>query len=212
MEQTTKTLFGGALMMAGMTAGAAAQEFTQPGNVPPYADDFTAAYVYDFYALGGAVGGVQTNGGFPSSYGVGTAYGSADASITSTSLEASAEAVNNTDLAFGFAYGASYGYLGVTVDGVLNLAWDFTAEGAGGPLGVIEIVDWSAGGVLVFETDAFTAGTDSVALSAGTTYGILVRANAGPGGSAFASAVLVPAPGVMGVLGAAGLVAARRRR
>ncbi|MEM1186437.1 MAG: hypothetical protein AAGI53_15720 [Planctomycetota bacterium] len=212
MDKMTKTLFGGALMTAGLATGAAAQQFTQPGNIPPYADDFTAAYVYDFYAFGGAIGGVQINGGFPSSYDVGSAYGSAEASITNTTLDAYAEAFTNSDTAYGFSYGAAYGYLSVTADAALNLAWDFTAEGAGGPLGVIQIVDWSAGGVLVFETTAFTADVASVDLFAGTNYGILVRANAGPGGSAFASAQLVPTPGALSMLGLAGLAAARRRR
>lgn len=194
-----------------MTTGAlASPEFTQPGNIPPYADDFTSGYVYNYYA-GGIAGGQTVNGGFGSGYSISTADGSASGSISSTMLMASADATNNYDY-FGFAFGDAYGYLSVTEDAAVNLAWDFTAEGAGGPLGEIQIVDWSSGGVLVFASDPFTAGTATVALAAGTNYGILVRANAGPGGTAFASAELVPTPGAMGLLGAAGLLAVRRRR
>ncbi|MEM7627994.1 MAG: hypothetical protein AAF356_01085 [Planctomycetota bacterium] len=211
MNKATKTLFGGALLTAGMTTGAlASPEFTQPGNIPPYADDFTSGYVYNYYV--GIAGGQTVNGGFGSSYSISNIDGSASGSISSTLLSASADATNNGDAYGGFAFGDAYGYLSVTEDAAVNLAWDFTAEGAGGPLGEIQIVDWSSGGVLVFASDPFTAGTATVALAAGTNYGILVRANAGPGGTAFASAELVPTPGAMGLLGAAGLLAVRRRR
>jgi hypothetical protein len=212
MNAATKTLFGGALLTAGMSVAHAAPEFTQPGNIPPYADDSQVAYVYDYYAFGLVPqGGYILNGGFGSSYSVSTAYGSASGLLDTDALIARADATGNTD-AYGFAYGRSYGYLSVTEDAILNLAWDFTGEGFGGPLGEIEIIDWSSGGNLVFETDAFTAGTASVNLLAGTNYGINVLANAGSGSTAFASAILVPAPGAVGLLGAAGLVAARRRR
>ncbi|MEL6499497.1 MAG: hypothetical protein AAF937_12150 [Planctomycetota bacterium] len=211
MDTPSKSLFGGALLSAGMVANASAQSFTLPGNIVPYPDTVTAAYVYDYYALGGAVGGYTVNGGFGDSYSVATAYGTADASITATELSASADASGVTD-PFGFAYGSSYGYLSLTADGALDLAWDFTSEDAGGPLGNITIVDWSAGGALVFETDAFTAGSASVPLIAGTNYGITVLANAGPGGTAFGTATLVPAPASAAIMGLAGLAAARRRR
>lgn len=210
MNKTTKTLFGGALLSAGMVANASAQSFTQPGNIPPYADDFTTGYVYDYYTIGN-VGGQTLNGGFGSSYSVSTSAGSATGSITSTELSASADGFGNTDGAGG-AFADAYGYLSVTQDAQLDLAWDFTGEGAFGPLGSIQIVDWSAGGVLVFETSAFTAGTDSVDLFAGTNYGILVRATAGQETSAFATATLIPAPASAALLGLGGLAAIRRRR
>ncbi len=209
MKTTTKCLFGGALMAAGM-GNAMAQEFTLPGNIPPYADTLVQAYVYDFYTIGN-VGGYNLNGGFGDSYSVSTAYGAGSASITSTSLSAMSNGIGNTDY-LGGAFAQAYGYLSVTMDAVLNLAWDFTGEGGFGPLGEISIVDWTNGGVEIFGTDAFTAGTASVNLMAGINYGINVVATSAPDTSAFASANLVPAPGVMGLIGAAGLVATRRRR
>ncbi|MEO1534332.1 MAG: hypothetical protein AAFS11_02050 [Planctomycetota bacterium] len=210
MNKSTKTLFGGALLSAGMVANASAQSFTQPGNIPPYADDFTTGFVYDYYTIGN-VGGQTVNGGFGSSYSISTAYGSAMGSITANQLSASSDGFGNTD-AYGGAYGNAYGYLSVTEDATLDLAWDFTGEGGFGPLGTIQIVDWSSGGVLVFETDAFTAGTDSVDLFAGTNYGILVVATSAPGTSAFATATLIPAPASAALMGLAGLAATRRRR
>ncbi|MEM7756453.1 MAG: PEP-CTERM sorting domain-containing protein [Planctomycetota bacterium] len=209
MDKMTKTLFGGALLTAGMGV-AQAQEFTLPGNVPPYANTITQAYVYDYYTIGN-VGGYTIDGGFGDSYSVSNAYGSGSASINSNSLSADSNGFGNTDF-LGGAFAQAYGYLSVTQDAVLNMAWDFTGEGGFGPLGNITVIDWSAGGVVVFATDAFTAGSDSITLFAGTNYGIDVTATSAQGTSAFASAVLVPAPGAMGLLGAAGLVAARRRR
>ena len=211
MNTTTKTLFGGALLTAGIGM-AQAQEFTLPGNIPPYADTIVQAYVYDFYAIGPyAAGGYNINGGFGDSYSYSNAYGSGSASIDSNSLRADSNGFGNTDY-LGGAFAQAYGYVSVTQDGQLNMAWDFTGEGGFGPLGNITVIDWTNGGVVVFETDAFTAGSDSITLFAGINYGIDVTATSSQGTSAFASAVLVPAPGAMGLLGAAGLVAARRRR
>lgn len=209
MKTTTKCLFGGALMAAGMS-NAMAQEFTLPGNIPPYADTIVQAYVYDYYTIGN-VGGYNINGGFGDSYSVSTAYGSGSASISSNMLMAMSDGFGNTD-SLGGAFAQAYGYLAVTLDGVLNLAWDFTGEGGFGPLGGISIVDWTNGGVEIFGTDAFTAGTASVNLLAGINYGISLIATSSQDTSAFASATLVPAPGVLGLLGAAGIVATRRRR
>ena len=209
MDTTTKTLFGGALLTAGMSM-ASAQSFTLPGNIPPYADTILQAYVYDFYTIG-TVGGYVNNSGFGSSYSQSTAYGSATASITANTLNAQSDGSGNTDY-LGGAFAQAYGYLGVTQDAALNVSWDFTGEGGFGPLGNITITDFTNGGVVVFETDAFSAGSDSVQLLAGINYGINLTATSSQGTSAFASAILVPAPGAMGLLGAAGLVAGRRRR
>ncbi len=209
MKTTTKCLFGGALMAAGM-GNAMAQEFTLPGNIPPYADTILGAYVYDYYTVGN-IGGQSVNGGFGDSYSVSSAYGSGSASIGSNMLMAMSDGFGNTD-SLGGAFAQAYGYLSVTLDGVLNLAWDFTGEGGFGPLGRISIVDWTNGGVSVFSTDPFTAGTASVNLIAGINYGINLVATSSQDTSAFASATLVPAPGVLGLLGAAGIVAVRRRR
>jgi hypothetical protein len=210
MDKATKTLFGGALLLAGMVANASAQSFTLPGNTPPYADTFVTGYVYDFYTIG-SLGGQSVNGGFGDSYSVNTAYGNAFGEITATSLTAQSDGIGLTDY-LGGAFADAYGYLSVTEDAQLDLAWDFTGEGAFGPLGQIQIVDWSSGGVLIFETDAFTAGTNSVDLLAGTNYAILVRATSGQGTSAFATATLIPAPASAALLGLGGLAAARRRR
>jgi len=209
MNTTTKTLFGGALLTAGMSM-ASAQSFTLPGNIPPYSDTIVQAYVYDFYTIGN-VGGYNLNGGFGDSYSVNTAYGNGSASITANSLSASSDGNGNTDF-LGGAFAQAYGYLSVTQDAALNVAWDFTGEGGFGPLGNITIVDWTNGGVLVFETSAFTAGSDSIALQAGINYGINLTATSAPDTSAFASAVLVPAPGAAALLGLAGVAAVRRRR
>ena len=211
MNKTSKTLFGGALLSAGMVANANAQSFTLPGNIPPYADTFLTGIVYDYYTIG-QLGGQSVNGGFGDSYSVSSAYGNASSSITSTQLSASSDGFGNTDLSFGGAYANAYGYLSVDQDASLDLAWDFTGEGSFGPLGRIQIVDWSAGGVLVFETTAFSAGTNSVSLFAGTNYGILVQATSAADTSAFATATLVPAPASVALLGLGGLAAVRRRR
>ncbi|MEO1715934.1 MAG: hypothetical protein AAFR76_02370 [Planctomycetota bacterium] len=212
MDKTTKTLFGGALLSAGMVANASAQSFTLPGNVPPYPDTVVSGYVYDFYAIGPyADGGASENGGFGDSYSISNAYGSASSSITSNQLSASSDGFGNTD-SLGGAFAQAYGYLGVTQDGQLDLAWDFTGEGGFGPLGNITVVDWSAGGVLVFETDAFTAGTASLNLLAGVNYGINLVATSAQDTSAFATATLIPAPASAALMGLAGLAAARRRR
>ncbi|MEM1186436.1 MAG: PEP-CTERM sorting domain-containing protein [Planctomycetota bacterium] len=210
MIRINKTLFGGALLTAGVVANAAAQEFTLPGNVPPYADTYVQGTVYDYYTVG-TLTGDSTNGGFPDSYAINSSSGSTLANITVNSLSAYASGAGNTDF-LGFSSAISYVYVSVTLSAALEMAWDFTQEAGFAPAGLIRITDWSAGGVTVFETAADSAGTDSFNLTAGNVYGILLIASAGQEGTGFAEANLVPSPGSLGLIGLAGIAAVRRRR
>ena len=218
MQIAKAGLFGGTLLAAGISSAANGQEFVILDNLPGYADHFVNAFVYDYYALSyDPIGGQITDAGFGSSYNVAYAQGSASSLFDTNILSAEAEAINNTDF-LGFASASSYGYLSVTEDGRLDLAWDFTQSQAllGPGANIIQVIDWSANGgagALLFSSgDVGDSGTASVDLFAGSNYGILVQVRADQFGQSSGSATLVPTPGAIGLLAVAGLGATRRRR
>ncbi|MEO1534101.1 MAG: hypothetical protein AAFS11_00880, partial [Planctomycetota bacterium] len=205
----TKMLFGGALLSAGMAADASAQSFTLPGN-PKGNDTFwSTSYYYADNSF--ASGYSNANGGFGDGFdGVG-----AEVSIEATQLFATADGAglqDPNDVAYTLAQ--SYAFVSVTGDGLLDLAWDFTAEGTRGFIvpGRVLIVDLSGPSVIIFETDQFSAGTGLVPVFAGNTYAIWVVASASRGETAFATVTLIPAPASVALIGFAGLVATRRHR
>ncbi|MEL6499498.1 MAG: hypothetical protein AAF937_12145 [Planctomycetota bacterium] len=216
MKTQTKTLFGGALLSAGVVTQTSAQSFTLPGNTPPYADTYLFVSGYDYYDTSYLFNYNSPNGGFGDNLGLTLSSGTLSQSAIDTNVVSAETDGTGLQDAFGFAFmfASAYGYLSVTEDAALDLAWDFTGENPRrltSP-GRIEIVDWSAGGVVIFETTELTAGTDSIQLAAGTNYGITVVASAGPGGVAFATATLIPAPASAALLGLGGPAVIRRRR
>lgn len=219
-------LFGGALFAAGV---AHAQELEFASNGGGYfASTYTTAigydgltnYVYEqnisyspseiaapvFAADGGWTGG---------------------ASITATQMTAVAYAGSTALGDYANARGIAYAYVQQSADTQVRFDWDFSNEipGEDPYFSFIQVFDFT-NGVLAFSVDvtgdpasAF-AGSAVITLEAGVGYGITLSSDifedaalgTAANGVATASLTVIPAPGAAGLLGVAGLVAARRRR
>ncbi|MEO1715935.1 MAG: hypothetical protein AAFR76_02375 [Planctomycetota bacterium] len=222
MKTQTKMLFGGALLAAGMHVDASAQQFQLSGtqSIFGYADTLVEVSGYDYYSVG-YFGTRSVDGGFGDSYSYSFVNASGSASITTTQF--SAEAYSNGYLGYldSSLTARAFGAVTVDRDATLELAWDFSDQGFD-VNGTLQIVDESAGGVVLFRAPNASAGTASVQLLAGTNYQIFARADVGsdwpddlgtpPPFAAFATATLIPAPASAALLGLSGLAAARRRR
>lgn len=207
MTGTTKrSLFGGALLAAGMVAPTVhAQNLSFQ-----YSDAATAAYDYPNKAQ----------------YHYQVFSGSGPFSISASVDGASSAIEHNSAGMFNKANSAHKGFIGggytifsyfqSDTTGNLNLNWDFSADvQPGGNFfdSRLDIYDVTGGFANIFHADLNNPiGNQQLAVTAGNQYALvgLTIALGGAGSSHYE--VTIPAPGSAGLLGIAGLVAARRRR
>lgn len=225
MHSLNKSLFGGALLAAGMAStNAQAGEFIFQATNPNGGQQS--------FAYSGVVGapidvayGPDVLNTSASSY---SAYGTVNASTTQTST------VMRTDITWGGDGGAGFGYaktfmqqfFQVSNDSTLLIEWDFTGTDGYSSSFVLE----TAGGTVLFANEglgggtfagsaeiSLTAGVDYAAIfgfrDQGTTFGPFIFSTS----NQFISMTLVkdgviPTPGALGLFGLAGFAAARRRR
>jgi len=211
----SKTLFGGALACAGLTANA--QQFIYS------ATDTSGAYssfAYS-YAYGGTTDISYDSGNLNTASGAYSAYfGGLD---TSTSQTATSMNVQGTWDGTGIA---AYGYGGnllqqfftVSQDAQLLISWDFSGTDLFAQALVLE--DPGLGSIFTLDGLAGdpAAGSTTIDVVAGQQYGLVMGLNAGffpfyfDTATQFINVQLVPAPGAVALFGGAGLLAARRRR
>ncbi|MEM7623186.1 MAG: hypothetical protein AAF235_08265, partial [Planctomycetota bacterium] len=127
MKTSTKLLFGGALLSAGMAADASAQQFLLSGTqtIFGYADTLIEVSGYDYYSVG-YFGNQFVDGGIGDSYSYSFANGSGSASISSTEFAVTAYSTEGLSYLDGRVRSRAIGAVTVDQDGVLELAWDFT--------------------------------------------------------------------------------------
>ena len=213
MKTSTKALFGGALMAAGLTANA--QTFTY------FAGDTSGAYQAFAYsqANGGALDLTYDVGNFnTTSTGYSAYFGTTTVSTSQTATSFGASGSWAGDGILGYGYGASLNqvFFTVTSDTQLLVEWNF----ADTDLFVSGFILTDPGFGVVFDVfdTGLLSGTALVDVFAGTRYGANAAMAAGFGPyffsteEQFINISIVPAPGAAALLGAAGLVATRRRR
>ncbi len=203
-SNTKRSLFGGALLAAGVVTAAHGQNFAFQNSY-----SYVAAFdAYDYSP-------------FSYQYYAGAGFHSVSASVDNagSDIVASATQISNSSRSSAKNYLGGginfYSYFTVDNNGLANISWDFSAdEGAGGQWidSFLAINDLTTGGT-VFITDLNNPiGSTQVNLDVQHQYylqGVTVAWN-GAGTSNFN--VTIPAPGAAGLLGIAGLVAGRRRR
>jgi|GEM_PF-1546764 len=221
MKNSTKTsLFGGALMAAGLSAQA--QTFI-------YADTDTSG-TYSSFAYSAAYGGYVDVAYRPAaldtlSYGYSAYFGGTTMSTSQTAGEMRSEAQWDGYGLLGYGYGTNVmqQYFQVSADATLLIEWDVSGTDGYTGLGVFEDVSGST--VFAWSPlagDSLT-GSALVAVQAGVDYGLvfgmqdIFSSGFGPyiytsTDTQFISVTVVPTPGAAGVLGLGGLLAARRRR
>jgi len=208
IKSASKCLFGGALLSAGLTVGSASAQQFQLG--------YTAAHlaVYEF-------------GSFNSDYQSHFTYGDVNLSVAVSGdsayangtlvMNASGMSAKATAGSFGaYAYSHDHDLITYfTVDQNFNATvdWDFTQANSS-YTNYLTIID-ADNNLTVFDHDS-DAGTTQVSFTAGTNYVMfalsdVTAANFGEVGTSRWS-ITVPAPGSAGLLGLAGVIAARRRR
>jgi MYXO-CTERM domain-containing protein len=192
----TRSLFGGALLAAGLTAGAQAQ-FSIGSS---YSRVWTTEYAYftsDNDAFIGS-GPMSIQGS------VANDYASAYAAVVADAMQIrTAASVNN-----GSAYSPiSYMWFGVGQDSTVSLDWDFTQA-----YGFVRIDDITNGGVLfgVFDSSSGSVQLPLLADNAYVIRGFSAARSEGKAGTWWT--LTVPSPGATGMLGLAGIFACRRRR
>jgi MYXO-CTERM domain-containing protein len=213
-----KCLFGGALFAAGLAAHtASAQTFPFGVNFGgAYPTSIANGYAYSGggYAYGSFVSfnPAAATGSYSLNYGTASTF----ASVGDSQMYAGA----GTGAALDFAQAQAYAYLVVNQTIDVLIEWDFSGEDdtLDPFFSDIQVVDWSAGGTIIFAVDPSGnpldpfAGSVVLTLNAGTNYSILLESVATDGGNSWARATVIPAPGALALVGMGGLVAARRRR
>ena len=226
MHSLNKSLFGGALLAAGMVAtNAQAGEFifqaTDAAGAPSFA--YSQAYATGLDIAYGVDGLLNT---------FATAYSGATGTTTSSTTQTST--LMRTDISWGgdgangFGYGRTFmqQFFQVSNDSTLLIEWDYRGTDGYASSFVLE----TAGGSVLFENqgqngDPFS-GSAMISLSAGVDYAAIFgfRDQASGFGpfitstdNQFISMTLVkdgviPTPGALGLFGLAGFAAARRRR
>lgn len=201
MTNTTKrSLFGGALLCAGLMAGEVqAQYFSfQYTSALTRATEYATNYSDFDSFVGGGFFEINSAAYFNNDGDIG--YGYARMLGNQTAIQALADASN------GFAYAlVSPSYFQVDQNVLADITWDFT--GGFGNLDVYDVTN----GSLMFDDAGQNSGLQTISLVAGHQYAM--------GGVAFAldghsewTLSIVPTPGGAGLLGLVGLAAARRRR
>jgi MYXO-CTERM domain-containing protein len=192
-----KALFGGTLAAAGLMGGTAQADFNLQNS-------YSSVFVYDgFYqysysnSFGYAPGGwfIGVNNGFGYAYSYGGNYG----------------LVGYVGAADGFMLCDSFlnSTLNTDLNGVGNINWDFSSGS-----GFVLVYE---NGNLVFNSGDFgLSGNENLFFNKNSTYQVYADAqiafNPDGGFNYLVVAAPVPGPGAVGLLGIAGLVAARRRR
>lgn len=199
-SHTKRSLFGGALLAAGLMAPAQAQNL-----IIGYANAQT--YAFDYFYGNGDLDSWVSSGPFTlSSSSVNnyaSAYGKVEANNLHIRTEASAGGFG------GFAYGYDrFNYFNVDQDLTANVNWDFT-----GGFGRVNIYDLTLNTNILSNGGSATGSTPLNLLQSHLYYiEGLSGASLGHGDNISYWEMSVPAPGAAGLLGVAGLVAARRRR
>jgi len=223
MKNSTKVcLFGGALFAAGLTAQA--QNFVYSANsvysgaygTYPSFNYVLTDVVYGTYAY---QAGQATATSYGYNYYFGGLTGTASAGADTMRIEMEWDGTG----AYGYGYGGGrvQQFFQVDQDCTMTIAWDTTGtdgynfsiygtDGAGA-LTAISVFDGLSGDPL--------SGSVDVNLTAGQDYFVILALDNGfnpyfltTGQQWIQASLAVPAPGAMGVLGLAGLVATRRRR
>lgn len=208
MKSSSKCLFGGALLSAGLSVSTAQAQQFQMG--------YTAAHLsaYEFGSFNSDYQGHFTTGDVNLSVSVSGDSAYANGTLVMNAGGMSAKATAGS---FGaYAYSHNHDLISYfTVDQNFNATvdWDFTQ--ANSPYtNYLTIID-ADNFITVFDHNN-DAGTTQVSFNAGTNYVMfalsdVTAANFGDVGTSRWS-ISVPAPGSAGLLGLAGLIAARRRR
>ena len=199
MKEHARLLFGGALASAGLQVAHASPQFQVEDPFNYGSPIVLAAYEYDYFQLFGVRQSFDSLPAYVSAYG-----NSASVSFTEVSLFAR----GSSDLS-DYGYSHASADLSVSKDAFIDVSWDFTSFGGG------IFIRGSNGIGFLLEVAERSAGNERLVLEAGIEYEFFMSARArGSGQSGFATVTLaaIPAPGAAGVLGAAGLIAARRRR
>lgn len=199
-SNTKRSLFGGALLSAGLTAGIAnAQNFSFQNTLAESGaiEYATSTSDFDYFSGAGpfsiASSAYGNSDGFVG-YGYGRIYGS------STAIDAFGQASNGG----GYGY-AVFSYFQVDQNVNAQVSWDFS-----GFDGTLTIYDVTGGFATIFNDGGNITGLTSLPLVAGNQYALQGYALAFDGTSNWH--VAIPTPGAAGLLGIAGLVAGRRRR
>ncbi len=194
-----RSLFGGALLAAGLTAPAANAQFnfTQSYGATAAYDAFSGQLDTDTFAGAGPFG--------ISSYvgdGYGFAYAFADLSAGPTSID------SNVIYTFdSFTYAGSYLLTYLTASNALgSVTWDFMDQG------FINIYEDTGGGFNLVFQNAGNSGTSPFTWNATSNYAIEASAINAFVGAQSSWHIVLPAPGSAGALCLAGLAATRRRR
>lgn len=203
MSQTTTCLFGGALMAAGIANAQPQFDLIDlPGDVELY------AYAYDSatYQFGYAFGSIGT---------IAYTFPSAGSTVSLSETLASIDVyvapggfINIADSAITSEFTVSQAVTG-------RASWDLSVGAGDVSLPQLRVFDLTNQSVL-FTLGASNGANGSIDLSLtpGVTYGLEMSGLAvGTAGTSISlSFAAIPAPGTLGLLGLAGVAAARRRR
>lgn len=216
MKTSTKALFGGALMAAGMTAHA--QQFVYAATS---SDGAYSSFAYSVaYAYGSDVAyGPAALNTYATSYTYLTGTTTTWTTQTNTSMGAYGSWDGGGYLGYGYGGNQIQQFFEVSEDADLLIEWDVSGTDGYAQSVVLTYADGSA----LYSWDGFSgaaSGSATISLSAGTEYAIVFGLNAGFFPFFFdtdtqyitATLVPVPAPATAGLLGLAGLAATRRRR
>ncbi len=210
MQNVTKTLFGGALMAAGMTAHAQTFIYQDSSSDNAYSSiAYSYAYggAYDFAARPAALN-TFSSGFLPV-----TGTTTMSTSQTSTSMGVSASWAGDGSYGFGGGNANLVQFFEVSADGSINVSWDVSGTDGWG-FAFIDVYN----GANLFLWDGIggdpLTGSVDVPVTAGTEYGIRIYVfpyiyDANSTKSVVAT---IPSAGSVAVLGLAGLTATRRRR
>ncbi len=189
-----RRLFGGALLAAGLTAGAAGDFVigSQPGG------NYVGAYFGGFIPF-------SINGFYDE-----TAFGTGYAHAQGSALSISAYGYSVVDLAYTIHFNPIP--FQVDADTLATVSWDFTGDtdGPGGAFIDSFISVDGPGGNLAFGDLFNPVGSVIINLVVGEQYSFFGTALATGGISEFS--IVIPAPGGAALLGLAGFATRRRRR
>ncbi len=207
MKSFTKCLFGGAILSAGLAAGAQAQ-FDIQGGGSVYAYSRESGYgnndSYNYFPIGPFSVGVYVQ----------SPYHSPDAAAFSGAFAGPSEIGTSTWIsgAGGWTWAIIQNcYLTVPQDVDIQIDWNWDGGSAYG-VGFLWIEDLT-NGLFVFQESGSGSGSAQFQLLAGIQYGLSGESHVtGETDASTFWSITIPSPGSAGLLALAGLTAARRRR